>query len=154
APSPAGGRRTDPATPNSSMDCGSGFSRESWPWKSRLKPLPQLPAGHPLVAAGRDIRHLLPQAGEGHHPATPNNFLNPLSEKPCDTRPSSSTTTGRRISCGYSFSSSFHSASLPGVLRLGGSWRQVVDDLLTRASQPPAASFHATSVSGGCRWSR
>jgi hypothetical protein len=32
--------------------------------------------------------------------------------------PSSVTTTGRRISCGYSFSSSFHSAIRPGVLAM------------------------------------
>src|SRR5690606_21858598 len=92
--------------------------------------------------------------GRGSQVQTPNSFLKPLSEKPCDTVPSSSTTTGRRISCGYSFSSSFHSASLPGALRFGGSCRQVVEDLLTSASQPPAASFHASSVSGDCRSSR
>ena len=46
------------------------------------------------------------------------------------------------------------SASLPGALRFGGRLRQVGEDLLTIASQPPSASFHATSVSGGWRSSR
>src|SRR5690606_15233258 len=79
---------------------------------------------------------------------TPNSFLKPLSEKPWLNPPSSFTTTGRRTSCGCSRSSSFHSASLPGDLRLSGSWRQVVEDLLTRASKPPALPAHSTRVSG------
>src|SRR5690606_15245114 len=48
------------------------------------------------------------------HLPTPNSFLKPLSLKPCENTvspPSSRTTTGRRINCGYSFNSSFHSAS-------------------------------------------
>src|SRR5690606_39101045 len=93
--------------------------------------------------------------GELQHLAHwPKRCLKALSLKPWVMRPSPVTTTGRRMSCGYSFSSSFHSASEPGVLRFGARLRQVVDDLLTMASHPPSASRQASRVSGGWRWSR
>src|SRR5690606_37265600 len=94
----------------------------------------------------------LPPAGEGAEPGKRD--LKALSLKPCVMRPSPVTTTGRLMSCGYSFSSSFHSASEPGVLRFGARLRQVVEDLLTMASHPPSASRQASRVSGDWRWSR
>src|SRR5690606_29953664 len=84
----------------------------------------------------------------------PNRFLKPLSLKPWLTTPSAVTTTGRRTSVGCSRSSSFHSASDCGDLRTGGRLRQVGEDLLTMASQPPSCVFHSTSVSGDGRSSR
>src|SRR3546814_1689762 len=65
----------------------------------------------------------------------PKRFLKPLSLKPWAMTPSSVTTTGRRTSCGYSRSSSFHSGSEAAPLRLSGSCRQVVDDLLISDSK-------------------
>src|SRR5690606_29401521 len=110
--------------------------------------------GEQRLAAGVVRRHRRPRdqlAGQRQHlahPPIPKRVLKPLSLKPWLTAPSSLTTTGRRISCGYSRSSSFHSASEPAALRWSGSWRQVVDDLLTIASKPPSLPAHSNRVSG------
>src|SRR5690606_22742640 len=96
-------------------------------------------AFHPYRVRGRP-----PRAGS----ADAEQLLEAVVGEALAESPSSFTTTGRRTSCGCSRSSSFHSASLPGDLRLSGSWRQVVEDLLTRASKPPALPAHSTRVSG------
>src|SRR3546814_3669182 len=85
--------------------------------------------------------------GPGPPYEMPKRFLKPLSLKPWVMTPSSVTTTGRRTSCGYSRSSSFHSGSEAAPLRLSGSCRQVVDDLLISDSKPPACRAHSTRVS-------
>src|SRR3954464_4615204 len=82
-----------------------------------------------------------------------NRFLNALSENPTETS-SPSTTTGRLISAGYSFSNNVHSGSVRGSFRCGSSVRQVVDALLTSFSHPPRASAHAFSVAGGTGFAR
>src|SRR5690606_20040790 len=81
-------------------------------------------------------------------PPIPKRRLKPLSVKPCVTWPASVTTTGRRISCGYSRDSSCHSASLAAALRLSGSCRHVVEDLLTMAGKPPSFPAQSSRVSG------
>ncbi|KAG1434248.1 hypothetical protein G6F57_021668 [Rhizopus arrhizus] len=107
------------------------------------------------LAAGIVRRHrgacdqLAGQVEDGTHaPPTPKRALNPLSLKPWLTVPSAVTTTGRLISCGYSRSSSFHSASESAALRLSGSCRQVVEDLLTIVARPPSCAAHSSRVSG------
>src|SRR3546814_16911686 len=82
----------------------------------------------------------------------PKRFLKPLSLKPWVMTPSSVTTTGRRTSCGYSRSSSFHSGSEAAPLRLSGSCRQVVDDLLISDSKPPASIGRASCRERVCQY--
>src|SRR5690606_37034603 len=100
----------------------------------------------------RDHNQRQRRAHGGDH--IPNRILKPLSLKPWLTSPSAVTTTGRRISCEYSRSSSFHSASLAGAVRLSGSCRPVVEDMLNIAAKPPSLPAHSTSVSGVGLWSR
>src|SRR5690606_30943780 len=103
-----------------------------------------------IVRGDRGARNQLAREIEdfAHVPIVAKRFLNPLSLKPCVMTPSSVTTTGRRTSCGYSRSSSFHSASDAAALRLSGSCRHVVDDLLISDSKPPTCRAQSTRVSG------
>src|SRR6185437_14421303 len=97
----------------------------------------------------RPCNQIAGQVEDGAHaPPTPKRALKPLSLKPWLTLPSAVTTSGRLINCGYSRSSSFHSASESAALRLSGSCRQVVEDRLTIAARPPSWAAHSSSVSG------